>query len=129
MDSLGLWIQPALMLPGVGLLLMSTITRFGQLEAQLHYATEHGDKGPQLSIERLGRCEQLLRIATVSLYGSVSALAFGSLIGGFTLGSPHLSRLIVMVSVCMAVALIVLASVALILESGRALGTKPKSRP
>ncbi len=126
MESLGLWIQPALMLPGVGLLLMSTITRFGQVEAQLQYAVTHAGDGPQLPTARLNRCEQLLRIATVCLYGSVSALAFGSLIGGLTVSSPDTSRLVVLAAVCVAVALVVLASILLILESGRAVGTKPQ---
>ncbi len=114
------------MLPGVGLLLMSTIARFGQLEVQLHYAKEHPGDGPHPSMERLQRCEQQLRIATVCLYGSVSALALGSLIGGLALTSPRTSHLVVMISVCAAVALVVLASFMLILESGRALGTRPR---
>ncbi len=83
MDSLGLWVQPALMLPGVALLLMTTITRFGQLEMQMYYAMD-GEDRPHLPVDRLRRCETLLRWATISLYGSVCALALGSLFGGLT---------------------------------------------
>ena len=119
MESLGLWIQPALLLPGVGLLLMSTTARFGQLEGMVM-----AERDPQ-PLQRLSKCAQELRMATVSLYVSVCVLALGSLVGGLTVSQPGLSNTVVTISVFVAVGLVVFASFMLILESGRALRSLP----
>lgn len=117
MDEVGSWIQPVLMLPGLGLLLLSTTARFGQLEAQLHavLAREPGPSAAQLQRLRL-RARQF-RVAIVSLYVGIAALALGSLVGGLVAAAAGPLAAVVTLSMCLAVAATVVAAVALIRES------------
>lgn len=81
MEGINFWLTPLALLPGVGLLVMSTAARFGQLHAELHHHVEHEDE-PGPGLEHLLRRATLFRNALVSLYLSVAALALASLVGG-----------------------------------------------
>ncbi|MEM9460879.1 MAG: DUF2721 domain-containing protein [Myxococcota bacterium] len=81
MEGTNFWLTPLALLPGVGLLVMSTAARFGQLHAELHHHLEHGD-APGPGVEHLLRRATRFRNALVSLYLSVAALAVASLAGG-----------------------------------------------
>ncbi|MCH9680918.1 MAG: DUF2721 domain-containing protein [Deltaproteobacteria bacterium] len=80
MDEPGLWLTPLALLPGVGLLVMSTAARFGQLHGELHHSLDHRS-GPGVPGRLLER-GVLLRNALVSLYVAVALLALASLVGG-----------------------------------------------
>ncbi len=45
MNDTGVWAVPLLLLPGVGLLIMSTSIRFGQLHQELHLQLEKKNAG------------------------------------------------------------------------------------
>ena len=78
MESTGLWAAPLLLIPGVGLLVLSTSARFGQLHQELR---RHRDEGHSRAVEHLCRRARLLHSALVSFYLSVAMLAFSSLLG------------------------------------------------
>jgi hypothetical protein len=78
METAGIWAAPLLLIPGVGLLILSTSARFGQLHQELH---RQRDEGHSHAVEHLCRRARLLHSALVSLYVSVAVLAFSSLLG------------------------------------------------
>lgn len=84
MEEAGLWITPLALLPGVGLLVMSTAARFGQLHSEVHHHLEH-DTSHGMLPGRLMERATLLRNALVSLYLAVALLALASLAGGVAL--------------------------------------------
>ncbi len=78
MESTGLWAAPLLLIPGVGLLVLSTSARFGQLHQELHRQLSEGHPG---AVKHLCRRARLLHSALVSLYVSIAVLAISSLLG------------------------------------------------
>ena len=78
MESTGLWAAPLLLIPGVGLLVLSTAARFGQLHEELH---RHRKERHSRAIQHLSRRAHLLHSALVSFYVSIAVLAFSSLLG------------------------------------------------
>ena len=78
MESTALWAAPLLLIPGVGLLVLSTSARFGQLLQELH---RQRDKGHSDAVKHLCRRARLLHSALVSFYVSIAVLAFSSLLG------------------------------------------------
>ena len=81
METTGLWAAPLLLIPGVGLLVLSTSIRFGQLRQELH---RQQDIGHSDVVGRLCRRARLLHSALVSLYVSIAVLAVSSLLGTLT---------------------------------------------
>jgi hypothetical protein len=77
MDA-GIWAAPLLLIPGVGLLVLSTSTRFGQLLQELHQQKSEGHSD---AMKHLIKRAHLLHTALVSFYVSVAVLAFSSLLG------------------------------------------------
>lgn len=83
MDNIEIWLTPLLILPGVGLLIMSTSARYSQIHNEVHHLLhEKGDHRPHLA-NRLFSRSKLFRNALVSLYTSVSVFVLAGLIGGF----------------------------------------------
>ena len=78
MESTGLWAAPLLLIPGVGLLVLSTSARFGQLRQELH---RQRDNGHSPAVQHLCRRARLLHSALVSFYVSIAVLACFSLLG------------------------------------------------
>ena len=78
MESTGLWAAPLLLIPGVGLLVLSTSARFEQLHQELHRQREERHAH---AVEHLCRRARLLHSALVSFYVSIAVLAFSSLLG------------------------------------------------
>ncbi len=78
MESTGLWAAPLLLIPGVGLLLLSTSVRFGQLHQELlRQIGEHHSH----AVRHLCQRARLIHSAMVSLYVSIAVLGFSSLLG------------------------------------------------
>ena len=78
MESTGLWAGPLLLIPGVGLLVLSTAARFGELHHELH---RHQSEGRSRAVKHLCRRARLLHGALLSLYVSIAVLALSSLLG------------------------------------------------
>ena len=78
MESTGLWAAPLLLIPGVGLLVLSTSARFGQLHQEL---TRQQSERHSHAVKHLCRRAHLLHSALVSLYLSIAVLACSSLLG------------------------------------------------
>ena len=78
MESTGLWATPLLLIPGVGLLVLSTSARFGQLHQEL---IRQQSEGHSHAVKHLCRRAHLLHRALVSFYLSIAVLAFSSLLG------------------------------------------------
>ncbi len=75
------WATPLLVLPGVGLLVMSTSVRFARLHDELHRHLHDMQCAPR-TVERLLLRGRLFRNALMSLYGAVALLAIAGLAGG-----------------------------------------------
>ena len=114
MSETGLWLTPLVLLPGVGLLLMSTSIRYGQVHEEFHHY--HGQ--PEIScIHHLLKRAKLFRNALICLYASAACLALASLSGGnwHLANQPAFWPVMLMTGV--AVLALLLAIIALIRES------------
>ena len=78
MNDAGIWAAPLLLIPAVGLLVISTSARFGQLHEEVH--RHRGEKGSP-ALKHLYRRAHLIHSALVSFYISVAVLALASLLG------------------------------------------------
>jgi len=111
------WVTPLLLLPGVGLLLVSTSARYEALHEEIHRLLEEvGEQSRGCALHCLSRA-RLLRTAMVSLYGSAALLAASGLLGAVThwwVGASHGSAWIVGVG---AFVLILWALIILLRES------------
>ena len=78
MNDAGIWVTPLLLIPAVGLLILSTSARFGQLHEEFRRRKDaHGS----LALKHLCRRASLIHRALVSFYTSVAVLALASLLG------------------------------------------------
>lgn len=75
------WATPLLVLPGVGLLVMSTSARFARLHDELHHHLHMKMCSPH-TVERLMLRARLFRSTLLALYGAVAFLALSGLAGG-----------------------------------------------
>lgn len=80
-QGLGVFVTPLLLLPGVGLLLMSTQARYGQLHGEFHHLEGNHHDVVERG-RRLLRRGVMFRNALVGLYLAASFLALASLVGG-----------------------------------------------
>ncbi len=114
MESTGLWAAPLLLIPGVGLLVLSTSARFGQLHQELH--RQRGE-GHSHAVEHLCQRARLLHSALVSFYVSVAVLALSSLLGTIANRWFETMEWIPQVMTFLGVAFILYAAIQLIRES------------
>lgn len=116
-QELGVFLTPLFLLPGVGLLVMSTSARYGQLHAELHHLEAH--EVP----DRLQRCRRLLRRgllfrrALLGLYLAVSILTLTSLIGGVLSVLGFSASGVILVLTCVGIFAVVFATLQLVIES------------
>ena len=78
------WATPLLVLPGVGLLVMSTSARYARLHDELHHHIHQMQCSPA-TLQRLLLRAELFRNALLSLYGACCLLALAGLAGGLEL--------------------------------------------
>ncbi len=78
MNDAGIWAAPLLLIPAVGLLVLSTSARFGQLHEE--YRRHRGEHDSR-ALKHLCKRASLIHSALVSFYTSVAVLAFASLLG------------------------------------------------
>ena len=116
MNDIGTWLQPLIMMPGIGLLIMSTSLRSGQLDAQLQ-SLSAADGGQEDLLRHLILRSARFRQALISLYASIGLLALGVLVGGLTIGWPTVSLWAVQAILCVAILCIFYAAFVLIREA------------
>ena len=115
--STELWLTPMILLPGVGLLTVSTANRFGQIQGEFHRLMDHPDNHAKIVARYLLTRARLYRDALASLYISVGLFSLGSLLGGVVnLWRPQ-SLWVVGGLTIVGIAAIVYASVQLLRES------------
>ena len=118
MGELNAWIQPLLLLPGVGLLILGTAQRSNQLNSEYHFLTDSAPAGRAEVVRTLLKRASLFRNALVSLYGAAALLALSALAGSVTLKiDPDVGQVVGLVLGAFAVAGIVFAAVELMRES------------
>ena len=119
MHEASTWITPLALLPGVGLLVMSTGLRFGQLHEEIHRRERDVDdmRGHLHGIDHLIRRALLFRNALIALYTSAVLLAVSGLIGGVASLSMTSAASVVIGMSAVAVACLAYAAVTLIRES------------
>jgi hypothetical protein len=87
MDDVSLWVSPVVLVSGVGLLILSTSARYGQLHAELRELIRDTHDGPfggesaEVLYGHLRTRTRLLLSALFGLYLSVGLLVTGSLVG------------------------------------------------
>lgn len=117
MENLGQWILPLSFIPGVGLLIMSTSNRFGQLNMEISKSLANPPIN-RIFLNRLVYRSYLFSYALVALYISVGSFSLGSLVGGLTLEwRSSFSHIILILTICLGVLCVLIASVLLMLES------------
>lgn len=111
------WLTPLLLLPGVGMLIMSTSVRYGQLHEELHRLIERDAPMSELETRHFLRRSKLFRNAFVSLYASIICLAASGLLGGALSLSEAAEQDAALVITGVGIALIVYAALALCREA------------
>lgn len=107
-QSLGLWIAPLLLIPGMALLVLSTSARYNQL--LLHVVTV-----PESS--PLRRQLPLLRYALVALYLGIGMNSVAALLGHLLVANDELAKSILIVLSCAAVACLLIGVICLIVDT------------
>jgi hypothetical protein len=122
MEDVSLWVSPVVLVSGVGLLILSTSARYGQLHAELRElirdardsATLDGSAGVLFNNLRLRT--RLLLSALFGLYLSVGLLITGSLVGSLN-AIWSFSTVPVIVLTCAGILGVLYSAVQLIRES------------
>ena len=112
------WIMPLLLLPGVGLLLLSTSARYGQLHAEVHQLFEDAALGSMATIRHLLARARLFRYALTSLYASSAFFAVGGILGAvLAILWPGVAHGVVLGAAAAGTVSLLIASVLLVRES------------
>jgi len=120
-ENMSLWLTPLLIMPGVGLLVISTSARYGQIHLEIQRLTSLGSGSPIVENAHLVMRARLFRDALVALYTCASVLVLGSLLGGLTHSWTDLSRWIIITLTGLGILSFFWATVQLIRESIKSL--------
>jgi hypothetical protein len=111
------WVSPLLLLPGVGLLLVSTSARFESVHENIHQLlVEKTREAKQCAVHAAGRA-RLLAIAMCSLYFATAALALSGLCGAVSVWWPQWPESPAIVFLTLGVLSLVVSGVTLTRES------------
>ncbi len=86
-----LWLSPLLLLPGCGLLIMSTSARYSRLHEELHHLMHEASDEARALVASFRMRSRLFRNALVLMYVSVALFALAGLVGGLALDSGNLA--------------------------------------
>ena len=117
MDIVGVWLSPLLLLPGAGLLIMSTSQRFNSLHDEIHHLMEEGSGKSAGTANHLMQRAKYFRNALVFLYLSIAIFAVAGLLGGITSGLGDISSYITIALTIIGIFCLAAASIILIKES------------
>lgn len=122
MDDVSLWVSPVVLVSGVGLLILSTSARYGQLHAELRELIKDArdratsDGSASVLFNNLRLRTRLLLSALFGLYLSVGLLITGSLVGSLN-AIWSFSKVPVIVLTCAGILGVLYSAVQLIRES------------
>jgi hypothetical protein len=122
MEDIGLWVSPVVLVSGVGLLILSTSARYGQIHAELRELTndtqagKYSDDTADMLHHHLHVRTELLLSALFALYLSIGLLVTGSLVGAIS-ALWSLTAIPVIVLTCAGILGVVFAAMQLIRES------------
>lgn len=118
MENADIWLTPLLLLPGVGLLIMSTAARYGQLQATIQQLTSGENDTQPGTIELLIQRARFFRNALSGLYTSVGLFTLASFLHGITkLALLRLGMAIVVILSFVGMISLIFASYELLRES------------
>ena len=117
MDIVGVWLSPLLLLPGAGLLIMSTSQRFNRLHDEIHHLMEEDSGKSAGTANHLMQRAKYFRNALVFLYLSIAIFAVAGLLGGITSGLGDISSYITIALTIIGIFCLAAASIILIKES------------
>ena len=117
MEFIGIWLSPLLLLPGAGLLIMSTSQRFNRVHDEVHHILEERKSNTNRIMIHLLQRAAYFRNALVLLYLSVSIFAAAGLLGGITSGWDEVSAILTIGLTIIGILCITSASIILIVES------------
>lgn len=117
MEELGLLITPLLILPGVGILVMSTSVRSGQVHEEIHRILVSSQDHGACCLPRLQRRAVHFRNALVGLYLTVALLALAGLSAGIDALMTGSGAVITVFLTCGGILILLWASAQLVLES------------
>lgn len=113
-----LWLAPLILLPGVGLLIVSTSARYSRLHDEIHYVLHHASEAYDDRLPALLERGRLFRNALVALYTCIGLFALAGLAGvALQLESPTTVRWVVLPIMGLGIATLFGAAVELIRES------------
>jgi hypothetical protein len=107
-QTLGFWVAPLLLIPGMALLVLSTSARYNQLLLHVASKPEHS---------RLQRQLLLLRYALIALYLGIAVNAVAALLAHILTANEQLAKSIILVLSCGGVACLLIAVVCLIIDT------------
>jgi hypothetical protein len=117
MEFIGIWLSPLLLLPGAGLLIMSTSQRFNRVHDEIHHILEERKSNTKKLMSHLLQRATYFRNALVLLYVSVSIFAAAGLLGGITSGWDEVSVIITIGLTIIGILCVTSSSILLIIES------------
>lgn len=109
------WATPLLLLPGVGLLIMSTQARYGRLHDEVHRLIDHHAEAHL--VRQLLLRGRLFRNALVALYSACAVFALGALLGGLAEQVTTMAELVAYPLTMVGTVLLIAASVMLVQEA------------
>lgn len=117
MDAFSTILQPLVLISGVGLLILSTSARFGQVEGEIRSVIADRDPATTELLVSLVSRARWIRLTLVILYASGALLAAASLTGGvfFIVNTDGLA--VIQALTCLAALGVFAALVALMFES------------
>jgi len=118
MEHFGNWIIPITFIPGVGMLILSTSNRFGQLNGEINQLLSGNLKLDNMMLEYQIRRSHLFSNTLICLYIGVTSFSLGSLVGGvLTFYWSKFAQWFLISSICLGVGCVVGAATLLIIES------------
>jgi hypothetical protein len=117
LETIGFWISPLLLLPGAGLLVMSTSQRFNRLHDEIHHLLEDKSEMHKETYLHLLKRANYFRNTLVLLYISISLFAIAGLVGGITSGLTNFSFYLTVILTIAGIFCLATAAILLIKES------------
>ncbi|MBT8400428.1 MAG: DUF2721 domain-containing protein [Rhodothermia bacterium] len=116
MDPISLWLTPLILLPGVGMLILSTSSRYNRLHDEVHDVIDH-DSHATIPMGQLLTRGRLFRNALVALYTCVALFSLASLLGVVAEEIGAGSEWVVLSLLILGIASLSLAAILLIREA------------
>ena len=111
------WVTPLLLLPGVGLLLVSTSARFEAVHSEIHQLLDEHSSQVADCAAHVVRRARLLCLAMCGLYVAASALALSGLLAAVTVWHLESVHWVAWLFLAIGVASVLIASLTLTRES------------